>query len=73
MGKGLVIFGLILTLIATIFIYLGSRHSPWNMQTWDGSSDKENKFFKGREIERKIGFLLLFLGFSLQLIGVIIS
>jgi len=71
MGKSLVIAVLNLTLVATIFLYLGSKHLPWNIQTWKGKSDKEATFFKARHRDTTIGLSLLFFGFLLQLIGVI--
>lgn len=61
MIKGLIIAGLTSTLIATIFLYLGSKHLPWNMQTIGGKSDKEIRFYDVRQRYTKIGFGLLFL------------
>lgn len=73
MERGFIIVGLILTLVATVFLFLGSKHPPWNMQSIGGKTDKELTFFKQRKNYTSIGFVLLFLGFLLQLIGVIIQ
>lgn len=72
MDKSLMILGLILTLIATVFLYLGSRHLPWGVRTWNGKSKKENTFVEARHKDTKVGFILLFFGFLLQLISVLI-
>ncbi len=66
-----VITGLILTLIATVLLFVGLKHLPWKAQTWNGSSGKEKSFFKSRQAYSTIGFGLLFFGFLLQLIGVV--
>lgn len=71
MGKFLVIIGLVLSLVATVFLFLGSRHLPWGMQSIDGKTDKEIAFYISRQREVVVGFALLFFGFFLQLIGVI--
>lgn len=71
MWRALVIIGLILTLIATVFLYLGSKETPWGIQTWGGESDKEVAFEQIRRRNTTIGFALLFLGFLCQLIGYI--
>ena len=73
MDKTIIAIGLILTLIATIFLFLGSQHRPWGMQTWDGVSEKEKAFDRKKQIQTNIGFSLLFLGFLAQLIGVVIQ
>jgi len=67
------ILGLILTLIATIFLFLGSQHKSWVMQTWSGESDAEKAFTIKKQAQTNIGFLLLFLGFLSQLIGIIMQ
>jgi uncharacterized membrane protein len=67
------ILGLILTLIATIFLFLGSQHKSWGMQTWSGESDAEKAFTRKKQAQTNIGFLLLFLGFLSQLIGIIMQ
>jgi hypothetical protein len=69
--KNVVIAGLILTLIATVFLFIGSKHIPWKMQTIGGTSDKEKTFYKSRQTYTAIGFGLLFFGFLLQLLAVI--
>lgn len=71
MGKTLIVVGLVFTLVATVFLYLGSKHLPWKMQSWKGETEKENRFFKTRNKDTTIGFILLFCGFLLQLIGVL--
>lgn len=70
MGKSLVMAGLTLTLTATIFLYLGSRRVPWDIQTMGGESKEEVIFIKVRQRELIIGLGLLFFGFLFQLIGV---
>lgn len=70
MDKSLVMIGLILTLTATIFLYLGSRHIPWGVRTMGGESKKEVTFIKACQRETRIGLGLLFFGFLFQLIGV---
>lgn len=71
MSKSLIIIGLILSLVATVFLFLGSRHLPWDMQSIGGGTDKEIAFYISRQREVAVGFVLLFFGFLLQLIGVI--
>jgi len=73
MIKILVITGLVLSLLGTIFLYLGSRDLPWDMQTISGKSDLENKFYMARKIETRIGLVFLSIGFLIQLIGAIKS
>lgn len=65
------IAGLILTLIATLFLFVGSKHISWKMQTIGGQSDKEKDFYRSRQAYSAIGFGLLFFGFLLQLFAVI--
>jgi len=65
------IAGSILTLIATVFLYLGSKQVPWEIQTFKGQSEKEKDFRKKRQFYLRIGFCLLFLGFLLQLVAVV--
>jgi hypothetical protein len=67
--KSLIVAGLILNLLAAIFLYDGSRGRPWEIQTWGGESEAELEFSRKRRRYSNIGFLLLFLGFLLQLIG----
>lgn len=67
------ILGLILTLIATIFLFLGSQHRPWGMQTWSGETEAEKTFTRKKQAQTNIGFLLLFFGFLAQLIGIIVQ
>lgn len=71
MSRCLVIIGLIFNLIGTIFLFLGSRHLPWDIQSVGGKTNKEFVFYVDRQREVVIGFALLFVGFFLQLIGVI--
>ena len=73
MVKIIISVGLILTLIATIFLFLGSQHKSWGMQTWSGESEAEKAFTRKKQTQTNIGFLLLFLGFLAQLIGIIIQ
>lgn len=70
--KVLIIIGLSLTLIAAIFLYSGSKSVAWEIQTWDGQSQKEVEFKKDRERYTKAGFGFLAIGFFLQLIGEVI-
>ena len=65
------IAGLILTLIATLFLFVGSKHISWKMQTIGWQSDKEKDFYRSRQTYSAIGFGLLFFGFLLQLFAVI--
>lgn len=67
------ILGLILTLTATIFLFLGSQHRSWRLQTWNGESEAEKTVTKKKQAQTNIGFLLLFFGFLSQLIGIIIQ
>ena len=69
MWRALVIIGLMFTLIATVFLYLGSRETPWGIRTWKEKSDKEAAFKQTQQRNTTIGFTLLFLGFLCQLIG----
>jgi len=73
MDKIIIVIGLIFTLIATIFLFLGSQHRPWGTQTWDGVSKEEKAFDRKKQIQTNIGFSLLFIGFLAQLIGVVIQ
>ncbi len=73
MDKIIIVTGLILTLIATIFLFLGSQHRSWGMQTWSGESEAEKAFTIKKQTQTNIGFLLLSLGFLLQLIGTIVQ
>ena len=66
-----IIVGLVLNLIATILLFLGSRETPWGIQTWKGESEQEKSFRKKTIWAARIGFFFLFLGFLFQLIGVI--
>lgn len=68
--KTFAIAGLILTLIATLFLFIGSKHISWKMQTIGGQSDKEKDFYRARQTYSAIGFGLLFFGFLLQLFAV---
>ncbi|MDD5495941.1 MAG: hypothetical protein PHP46_02425 [Candidatus Omnitrophica bacterium] len=68
--KTFAIVGLILTLIATVFLFVGSKHISWKMQTIGGQSEKEKDFYKSRQTYSAIGFGLLFFGFLLQLFAV---
>ena len=67
------IIGLVSTLVATVFLYYGSKHLPWNMQTMKGHSEKEKDFYKKRQTDLTIDFVLLFAGFLLQLVAVIFN
>jgi hypothetical protein len=71
MTKILMMTGLVMNLIATIFIYLGSKHLPWDKQSIGGKTDKEKTFYEVRGRQIKTGLLLLFLGFLFQLISAI--
>jgi len=73
MAKGLIIIGLILTMCATILLYLGSRDLPWELQTFEGASKLERSFYEARSREMMAGFILLFSGFLFQLIGTMIG
>jgi len=68
-----VIVGLVLNLIATILLFLGSKETPWEVQTWKGESEPEKAFRKKRSWATRTGFFSLFFGFLLQLIGVILN
>ncbi len=68
--KTCAIVGLILTLVATLFLLVSSKHLPWKMQTIGGISDKEKDFYRSRQTYSTIGFGLLFFGFLLQLLAV---
>jgi hypothetical protein len=68
-----VIVGLVLNLIATVFLFLGSKETPWGMQTWKGESEPEKAFREKRSWATRMGFFFLFVGFSFQLIGVILN
>jgi uncharacterized membrane protein len=67
----MVVAGLILNLIATVLLFLGSKETPWGVQTWDGESEGEKSFRRRRKLMTWAGFILLFIGFLLQLIGVL--
>ncbi|OGZ23846.1 MAG: hypothetical protein A3A08_01665 [Candidatus Nealsonbacteria bacterium RIFCSPLOWO2_01_FULL_41_9] len=69
MTKALIGIGLFLSLIATILLYFGSQETPWSIQTWDGNGSKEIAFRYFREINANYSFLLMSIGFLLQLIG----
>ncbi len=71
MAKFFVMIGLIINLLATIFLYLGSKHLPWDMQSIGGKTDKEKAFHEIRGRQIKTGLILLFLGFLFQLIGAV--
>lgn len=71
MRKRLAITGLALSLVATIFLYLGSRKLPWEISSASGKTEREISFYNGRKIETTTGFVFLFGGFSLQLFGAI--
>jgi len=68
-----IFLGLILNLFAAISLYYGSRETPWDIQTWSGESDKEKSFKSNRKLITSIGFIILFLGFLLQLIETLIN
>jgi len=68
-----IIAGLVLNLIATILLFLGSKETPWGIQTWKGESESEKAFRKKRSWGTRMGFFFLFVGFLLQLIGVILN
>lgn len=70
MSKIFIAAGLLLNLLATGFLFLGSRHLPWDMQSIGGKTDKEKAFYDLCKKQTKIGFILLFLGFFFQLLGV---
>jgi hypothetical protein len=70
--KSLIVAGLIMNLLAAIFLYDGSKVIPWEIRTWKGESEAELDFSCKRRRNSNIGFLLLFFGFFLQLIGPLI-
>lgn len=59
------------SLFLTLFLFVGSKHISWKMQTIGGQSEKEKDFYKSRQTYSTIGFGLLFFGFLLQLFAVI--
>ncbi|MFH0797605.1 MAG: hypothetical protein V2A65_11250 [Candidatus Omnitrophota bacterium] len=61
--------GLFCALTATVLLYFGSQGVPWKNQTWDGNSKNEKKHCESRKNMSKTGFILLGIGFLLQLIG----
>ncbi|MEW6387899.1 MAG: hypothetical protein AB1491_10335 [Thermodesulfobacteriota bacterium] len=65
----LIITGLVCNLIATGFLFFGSKAVPWDIQTIGGESEEEKKFKRNRQRFATNGFVLLFVGFLLQLIG----
>ena len=71
--QNLNILGLILNLIATILLFLGSKAVPWDMQTLRGESEEEIEFIRNRDYRAKIGFFLLFIGFFLQLLDAVLK
>jgi hypothetical protein len=68
-GRILIIIGLVFSVIATIFLYLGSKGVPWENQTWNGKSNQEMAFKRKGYRCTIVGFAFLFIGFLCQLIG----
>ena len=73
MIKILTMVGLVMNLVATVFIYLGSKHLPWGMQSFKGETPQEKAFFALSARQTNIGLLLLFLGFLFQLFALILQ
>jgi hypothetical protein len=67
--KEIIVAGLTMNLLAAIFLYDGSKGIPWEIRSWKGESEAELAFSRKRRRNSNIGFLLLFIGFLLQLIG----
>lgn len=59
--------GLILGVAAAIYFYYGSEAMPWSIQTWGGNSIEEVMFRNQHYNMARVGFLLLFFQFSVQL------
>jgi hypothetical protein len=66
-----IITGLALNLMATALLFFGSQETPWEIQTWKSESEPEKAFRKKKRWITTIGFIFLFVGFLLQLIGAI--
>ncbi len=62
------IIALIIMVFSTLFFYFGSKSMPWELQTWGGDSIEEIEFREGSNRKARVGFILLSIGFSLQLI-----
>ena len=63
--------GLLSGLLSAVCLYLGTLEMPWGKQSWSGKTPAEQAFRLQRRWWSVTGFVLLALGFALQLIALI--
>ena len=59
------------SVIPVILLYIASFETPWEIQTWDGTSEKEIAFRKRRRMRAILGFIFLGVTLALQIIGIL--
>ena len=63
--------GLLSGLLSAVCLYFGTFGMSWTMQSWSGESPAEQAFRRRRRRWSAAGFVLLALGFALQLIALV--
>ncbi len=61
--------GLAAATVAAYCLWRGSEEVPWDMQTWNGKNEQERAFKRARRRWANVGFLLLGVGFGLQIVA----
>jgi hypothetical protein len=65
------IFAALSSVIPVILLYMASFETPWEIQTWDGTSEKEIAFRQRRRRRAVLGFIFLGTTLTLQIIGIL--
>lgn len=63
--------GILLVAVSAVFLYLGSKSMPWELQTFDGNSINEIQHRALHFTQSQIGLLLLVAGSIVQLLCMI--
>jgi len=63
--------GLLSGLLSAVCLYFGTLGMPWVTQSWSGNTPAEQTFQRQRRRWSVAGFVLLALGFALQLIALL--
>lgn len=65
------ILATIFSIVPVILLYVASFETPWEIQTWDGSSQKEMAFRRRRKRRAVLGFIFLGVTLALQIFGIL--
>jgi hypothetical protein len=65
--------GLLSGLLSVVCLYMGTIGMPWTLQSWKGETPAEQRFQRKRRCWSVTGFVLLAVGFALQLAALLLQ